>query len=363
MKAGLASIEIHYLVEELQFLIGGRVDNIYNPSNEELLIQFFVSGKSKQMLRIISGKFMYLASEKEEAGSPSGFCMLLRKHLGNAKLRSIRQIEPERIVEMLFEKDEIKKVIVELFGKGNILICDKEDNIISALVYHKFKDREIKQGLKYSYPQMGINLFDIAEKEIEKVFAESGNTLVKTLATCLGLGGTYSEEICNISGVDKNKKASEAKQEINPINKALKRVIKGEKEAAIIFKDKEVKDIVPIKLNIFEGYEQKVFKSYNEALDHYFLSVKEVPKNPQIEKLKRIIVNQEEKIKSLEHEEITERQKGDYIYQNYASIGRIVEEIKEVVKKEGWGGLEKKAEGHKIVKAVKAKDKTVEIEL
>ena len=43
MKASLTSLELHYLVKELQFLVGGRVDNIYNPKKEELILRGFLT--------------------------------------------------------------------------------------------------------------------------------------------------------------------------------------------------------------------------------------------------------------------------------------------------------------------------------
>ena len=122
MKTSLASLEVHYLVKEFQFLVGGRVDNIYNPQKEEFILQFFVSGKGKHIVKMISGKLIYLASVKSPAQEPSGFCMFLRKHLGNSRLSSIKQLESERIVEFVFEKDQKKKAYCGVVWKRKYII-------------------------------------------------------------------------------------------------------------------------------------------------------------------------------------------------------------------------------------------------
>ena len=64
MKSQISSVDLHYLIEEMQFLVGGRIDKIYHPKKEELLFQFHVTSKGKQILRILSGKFMFLSEYK-----------------------------------------------------------------------------------------------------------------------------------------------------------------------------------------------------------------------------------------------------------------------------------------------------------
>ena len=369
MKTNLTSLEIHYLVNELQFLIDSKVDNIYNPAKEELILQLHVPNKGKQLLRIISGKLLYLTSIKKDAGEPTQFCMFLRKHLDNARLRAIKQLESERIVEFIFEKDEERKLIVELFGKGNIILCDKEDIILSALVYHRWKDREIRAKLKYSYPKMEYNFFNIKLNDLKDVFSRSEKTIVKCLATELGLGGSYAEEVCLVSNIDKNIIPSKLRgKDIENIFEAINKVIKNKIKPLIIYENKEVKDVVPFELEIYKTLERKELETYNEALDYYFLNEfkEEKPKTRQekeVERLKRIIIAQEETIKSLENKEVEERKKADFIYQNYEMINNVIAELKKATEKYSWKEIEEKLKGHKLIKSINPKDKTIEIEL
>ncbi len=368
-KTNLTSLELHYIVNELQFLVGGRIDNIYTPTKEELILQMHVSGKGKQILRVISGKLIYLASEKKPALEPSGFCMFLRKHLGNSRLRSIKQLGSERIVEFIFEKEEKKKLIVEFFGKGNILLCDEKDIILSALVYHKWKDREIRAKLKYSYPQREYDFFELKLSELKGLFNKSEMSLVKCLAAELGLGGSYSEEVCLLSKIDKGIGPSQLDDnEIKTVFKVIDKLVCNKAKPLVVYKDNEVKDILPFELKIYDGLKKKEFKAYNEGFDYYFLNEfkEEKPKTKhekEIEKFKRRKEQQEQTIKDLMDKEIKERGKADLIYQNYELVNGILGELKKATKKYDWKDIEKKLKGHKLIKAVNSKDKTIDIEI
>ena len=85
----ISSLELNYLVKELQFLVNARVDKIFAPRKKEVIIQLFVSGKGKFSLQIDENS-VYL-TEHRPASSPSDFCMILRKKLDNSRLRKIEQ--------------------------------------------------------------------------------------------------------------------------------------------------------------------------------------------------------------------------------------------------------------------------------
>jgi len=370
MKANIAGLELHYLVKELQFLVNGKVDNIYNPKKEELILQLHVSGKGKQILRIISGKLLYLASSKEGGAEPSGFCMFLRKHLGGARLRSVRQLESERIVEFIFEKKDGKeKLIVELFGKGNIILCSGDDVVLSALVYHKWKDREIRAKLKYSYPHREYNFLDLKLNELKGLFSKTDKSLVKCLATELGLGGSYSEEVCLLAGVDKASNPSDSDGDsIKKILNSIKKISNNKTNPLIIYENGNIKDIVPFLLKKYEKLNKKEFKEYNEAFDYCFVEeVKEEKpkskKEKEIDRLKRLIESQEKTIKDLGDKELKERRKGDLIYENYELVDNIIKELKKAKEKYSWDEIKKKLKGHKLIKEINSRDKVIDIEV
>ena len=135
MAKQLSSLDMHFLVRELKKLEGSRVDRIYSSGREEIYIQLHKSNIGKKIIRILIGKAIFATEAKNIDETPSGFCMLLRKHLEGKFLESIEQLEPERILKLVFKsKDEINLIYLEFFGKGNVILCDGEGIIFDSLI-------------------------------------------------------------------------------------------------------------------------------------------------------------------------------------------------------------------------------------
>ena len=71
MTKQLSSIDMHFLLKELKNLEKSRVDKIYNHGKGEIYIIFFKSGEGKKILRIISGKAIFLAETRDSDEKPS----------------------------------------------------------------------------------------------------------------------------------------------------------------------------------------------------------------------------------------------------------------------------------------------------
>ena len=170
----LSSLEMHFLLKELKELESSKVDRIYNNGKEEIYIQLYKSNAGKKILRIIVGKSIFLTGIKSVDEKPSGFCMFLRKNLEGKFLDSVEQLEPERILKFVFKaKDETKKLYLEFFGKGNVILCNNEDIIIDCSIHHKFKDRAIVPKEKYKYPNMEYNVFKLQKKDLNNLLKQS----------------------------------------------------------------------------------------------------------------------------------------------------------------------------------------------
>ncbi len=364
MKKSLSGLEIMYILKELGIVEGSRIDKIYHPDKKTLLLQFHVTGKGKHILKIIAGKFIFFTESKQDQEEPSGFCMFLRKHMGNTRLRSITQLESERIVRLEFEgKEKNVTLIAELFGQGNILLLEK-GIILSGVDYQKFKDREIRPNVRYEYPRQPINIFNLERKTAEAILRNSEmESLVKSLAIEFGFGGLYAEEICLKAGVDKNEKPGNVQTE--KILGTIRVLLDKETEAGIVYKG-EAFDAVPFKLDVYKNLEFRRFPSFSKAIDHFLeihRETRKTPKEIRIEKVMNIIRNQENKIEELKEKEIKERDKAEAIYQNYKTVDEILTEIKRASKKYSWNEIKKKLKGHKIIKSVNTKDKKIVVSL
>lgn len=128
---------------ELQILVGGRVDKIHQPSKEEILMTFRTrEGAFKVIFNLSAGtaRVHITNAEIENPKTPPMFCMLMRKHLSGAKLALIRQDGCERILYFDFDAtnemgDPVKLTLcVEIMGRhSNLLLVNGEGKIIDAI--------------------------------------------------------------------------------------------------------------------------------------------------------------------------------------------------------------------------------------
>jgi len=338
----ISALELHFLVKEFKCLESSRVDKIYNTGKEEVYIQFYKSNVGKKILRIINGKAIFLTETKTVDEIPSGFRALLRKHLEGKFLDSVEQLEPERILKFVFKtKDETKKLYLEFLGKGNVILCNNDDVIIDCSIKHKFKDRSILPKQNYIYPNMQYNLFNINKKGIVDLLKNSKrDKVITSLATELGFGGVYSEEVCLLSNIDKNNNPKKINNnEITKILNSIKKIFNKKSNPQIVYKDKELIDAIPIDLEFYKDYEKKEFSNYNDALNEYtthelkFIKKKESPYAKKINELKRILGDQEDTLNNLKVKEIENRKKGELIYNNYQLIKEVLDEINKASEK------------------------------
>ncbi|TKJ17358.1 hypothetical protein CEE44_02380 [Candidatus Woesearchaeota archaeon B3_Woes] len=369
MKKEISSLEIRYLIKEFQCLIDSKVDSITNPEKEELVMRFFVQGKGKRILRILPN-LIYLTNEKKSAIKPSGFCMTLRKYLINSRLKQITQVNSERIIKFLFEtKEEKYYLIVELFNKGNIILCDNDNKILCLLKRHKWRDRELKTNVKYNLPPKKVNFFELDKSTIKEIL-NIKKQLVKKLASEIGLGGVYAEEVCLLSGVDKNKMIPDDK-ETNLIIKSIKKLIEKKIESCIIYKNKQPLDIIPFPMELYHNLDCKKFENYNSALDFVMSkSLNSIIKDEKtkiyekkIGKIEKIILKQKEKTNDVEKNIKENEKKAEKIYNNHKLINEILETINNATKKHSWKEIKEKLKDHKIIKEVNSKDKKIILEL
>ncbi|HLD87299.1 MAG TPA: NFACT family protein [Candidatus Nanoarchaeia archaeon] len=364
----LSSIDVHYLVQELKSLEGSRVDNIYQKA-EEFLIQMHKSGDGKKLLKIIVGKSLFLASLKDEMESLSGFCMLLRKYLGNAVLASLSQIEPERIVRLEFDSKAEKAILyLEFFGKGNVILCKEGDIIIDALTHHEFKDRKVEPKALYSWPKMGYNAYSMEQGYLSSLLSSTTReSLVKCIAIDLGFGGIYAEEACARASIDKGTKSSElSPDQARDLLLAIKGMTEGKANPVIYLREDKVIDVFPFPLQTLSGTDMKPFGTLSEALEHYALNVsteKKTSYDAKLEEVSRIIESQRKNIAELEQEESENREKAEAIYSNYAKIAAILNELKEISRKHSWQDIKAKLKDHPLIKEVNPKEKSVVLEL
>ncbi|MFA9423549.1 MAG: NFACT family protein [Sedimentibacter sp.] len=203
-------------------LIGGRVDKIYQPDKNEIVISFRSGGENHKVLMtaISSSPRLHTTNVvRKNPEQPPMFCMLLRKHLTGAHITSIEQLDFDRILELSFEcKDELettvhKSLIIEIMGKhSNIIFINTNTRVIIDSIKRVAENissvRQIYPGLTYVTPPADkINPLK-ASKEIFLNAIEQSNKGVYIFdffyKNFTGLSPFISREICYLTHMNES---------------------------------------------------------------------------------------------------------------------------------------------------------------
>ena len=176
------------IVAELNALNGARIDKIFQPNKNEIILGLY-SNKVNYALSICidsqNCRINLTTNSKPNPQVAPNFCMLLRKNLIGLKLKNIFTLDLERLIVLDFEGfDEIddiisKKLIVELMGRhSNIILLDDNNIIIDSMRHIKETDenyRDILPHTKYIFPTsnkynfLEIKNFEDFKQHIDKI--------------------------------------------------------------------------------------------------------------------------------------------------------------------------------------------------
>ncbi|EKD17358.1 uncharacterized protein L3040_008397 [Drepanopeziza brunnea f. sp. 'multigermtubi'] len=152
MKQRFSSLDVKVIAHELSAaLVTLRVSNIYDLSSKIFLIKF-AKPDHKQQILIDSGFRCHLTEfSRATAAAPTAFVTRLRKYLKTRRVTSIAPVGTDRIIEFQFSDGQYR-LFLEFYAGGNIILTDKELNILALLriVGEGEGQEELRVGLKYS---------------------------------------------------------------------------------------------------------------------------------------------------------------------------------------------------------------------
>ena len=334
-KKEFTSFDVAIVVHELKETIANsRVNNIYQLNEKTIVLKMHKTDKPPLRLIMEAGTRLHLTNYALKPPKvPPAFCMALRKYLRGAWVDNIEQYEFERVVTVHFKtKMGMLRLILELFGEGNIILAGEKGEILQALVFKRMRDRNIIRNEVYQFPpSSGKNPFNVSKDELKEALnAASDVEVVRAIARFLGVGGFYAEEILLRANVKKTKQCStltgmEVDDIFRGLQSLLSAVISFKTEPHIVLaKDGGFLDAVPFKLKRYESLQFQPCKIFNEAVDELYLrdtaaekavASVEVDKIAQeAERLKRVIAEQEKALREDEAKAEHDRRIGDAIY-------------------------------------------------
>ena len=307
-------ITIANITKELtETLLGGRIYKIAQPESDELLLTIKNNGRQYRLLLSADASLpmVYLTeTNKPSPMTAPGFCMLLRKHLQNARITAVSQPGLERIIHLHLEHlNELgdlceKKLIVEIMGKhSNIIFCDRQDQIIDSIKHISgmvSSVREVLPGRPYFIPQTqnkwnplrfsdsytdgDSTRFIKAPEDSENLtyvnfcshMKEKPMPLYKALyTTYTGLSPIIAQELCYRAGLDADMPANvleeAALQNVyRTLTDMMEQTAAGNFSPVIIYDGREPVEYAAFPLTLYSDKASQDFSSVSSVLERYY---------------------------------------------------------------------------------------------
>ena len=190
---GIITKAISYELQKV--LLDGKINKIFEPNKNEILLGIYSGGKNYALNICIDSNLYRLHLTTNLKANPltaPNFCMLLRKHLMGYKIKEFYSApDLERIITIKLEGyNELndlttKYLIIELMGKhSNIILLNDKFFIIDSLRHlditsHSYRD--IMPAHEYIYPtNTKTNFYEITSSEnLYNLITEANTSLSK----------------------------------------------------------------------------------------------------------------------------------------------------------------------------------------
>ena len=319
------------ITSELQQVIGARIDKIYEPNKNDIVLGFYLNGIN-YALNICTNAQNYrlhlTTHTKPNPKNALNFCMLLRKHLIGLRIKNIISVNLERVITIEFEGfddiDDIitKKLIIELMGRHcNVILVDENNMIIDSLRHISSDNeltREIVPHVKYVYPSTNkLNFLEVSDfqnfksklnldfnkmyisdlpAQISNLFNGISKGFMNHIIETLDLDSSLKIEDTNLEAIYTNMKhIIDATDSLQLGFDTIKNMKGNVKDYALCIKDSSE----PFSLNFFidDYYFQKEtseeFKVYRNSISKLILDT--------LKKYNKRLYNINEKLKECDH--------------------------------------------------------------
>lgn len=281
------------ICQDLQVLVGGRVNKINQPSPYDLFLHIYANRKNYKLLISASTntpRIHFSDQVTENPQNPPNFCMFLRKHLQGAKIEGIDQYRMDRVVGIDFSGyDDLgdpttRRLVVEIMGKhSNIILIEKESGRILDSIKHVSLEmsrvRQILPGLTYFVlPDDKINILEDPFVFSEVMENAGGGTRTDKFfyQNFTGLSPLFAREVCYEAKVDDRKPlralTREEKSALEGCFLEKVQIIqKGFFRPGLVQRDRKVLSFYCLPIHHLGG-QVKSFESMSACIDLYYES-------------------------------------------------------------------------------------------
>ncbi len=303
--------ELEGIINGIRKFEGAYIQKFYELGNNAFRIKVRKEGNANIFFEI--GKCIFQTKYIKE-GTHTQFEQAARKRIVNSAIKGISLLENDRIVVFDLQGKENVKLIIELFGNGNLIIADSSMHILIAYKAGMLSGREIRKGNAYCTPAKG----------------EHAKNAVSELAQLYNLPPLYIEEAMQRCGIGKGANAL-ANDELKRLEAKAKEVsdeIKSGK--GYVYLDKGIAvECSSVELAKYKGMEKREFASLGEALDFAYSTFPEEKKESKAEKGLEASIEKQRAYASQCGKEIKEyNEVGNAIFSNIYIISQIIDTMR-----------------------------------
>lgn len=269
--------------------LNSRISKVSHPEKDELNLTLKNSKSTNKLIISSNPQFPLIyvdnLSKKENPSTASNFCMVLRKHILNGRIIDIKQINRDRVIEIIIEHyDELgdlktNRLIMEFMGKhSNVILVNEKDRILDSI---KHIDASTSSQ-RLIFPGANYFLIDSNKKPIEYYFNNFSNyfntstPVFKNLVNLIqGVTPKIAQEVCFNLNLDSNS-PSNTIQDYNieallkACNEILDKINKHNFVYKMYFSGKKPIDYTVINFNIMKDTDYIEYENINSLISDYY---------------------------------------------------------------------------------------------
>jgi predicted ribosome quality control (RQC) complex YloA/Tae2 family protein len=275
----LSGIEIRYLVNvaKSKIISGYYVSSINAVTKDSFLFKLHHSTEPDIIL-MVSVRGIWITKLKFKPVEENEQVNTIKAEVERSKIESIDQIGSERIVTIKFRHldGNLRIMIAEFFGEGNIILCDENMQILSIINSIEVRHRTLKVGLRYTSPPIrGIDVFELSLEQLKTTMKDEIKDLdvLRWMGRNLSMPKKFVEEIATRAGIQSRKVGQLSEEDVTRIYVAVKELVtdvssgRNHEPIVILGDDEKALDALPIITNNARKLRVRKVSSYLDAVD------------------------------------------------------------------------------------------------
>lgn len=328
----LSGIELRYLVNEIanRATEGYYASSINAITKSSLLLKLHHPTQEDIML-VLSIRGIWITKLKFKPVEDNSLEGVAQRELERAKLESVEQAGSERIVSLKFRHPDskVRIVVCELFGDGNIVICDEGMQIVAILNPIEVRHRTLNVGLRYAYPPArGIDVFEVTLDQLLSLRNEAKNLeVLRWIGRSISMPKKFVEEVAKRAGIEPGRQAAQlTDDEVGRVYATVKNLVNDVStgrnyDPVIIMQSGKPMEALPIVTGEATKLEIKKAASFMDAVDEVLSSeILDISRSSKTIELDR-------QIAVLEHDLEEQNKAKKAVMQKSAAIRKLADEL------------------------------------